>query len=86
MKDDVVLMSHFPCRMPKGRQIDWFFFFNVFNTLYPEKLAQYLNHARTQRISANTEEEKKETIEISPEWLEMLNAIPFQSSKFILIT
>ena len=46
MKDDEHFMFYFPDRMAKGRQIHRAFFFNVFNTLYPEKLARYVEHAR----------------------------------------
>ena len=81
MKNNETFMRYFPSQMPKGRQIDRTFFFNVFNTLHPEVLAQYLDHARAQRFTAVSEEQKKETIEITPVWLELLNKIPFKSSK-----
>ena len=81
MKDNATFMRYFPTNMPKGRQIDRTFFFNVLNTLHPDLLAQYLDHARAQRFTAISEEQKKETIEITPGWLELLNKIPFKSSK-----
>ena len=56
--------------------------FNIMNTLYPEKLEAYINHARDMRHTATDEEQKGETIMISSDWLKQLNAIPFASSKY----
>ena len=38
------------------------------------------------RNTAEQSEEKKEVIEIAPEWMEQLAAFPFKSSKFIILS
>jgi hypothetical protein len=42
--------------MAKGKQIDRTYFWNVFNTLYPEVVKEIIGHAQKQRTSAITEE------------------------------
>ena len=37
--------KYFPDKLPKSRQIDKAYFYNVFNTLYPEDVAALIKHA-----------------------------------------
>lgn len=82
-KSDPKLMKHLPDNFAKGRQIDRTFFFNIFNTLYPEQLATMIQHSRDKRFDTAEEEIKRETITITEDWRAKLMAIPFKSSKLI---
>ena len=58
------------------------FFFDVLNTIFPDYLASIMQHASKQRMAADGEELKKETIELTPEWQEALSSLPFTSSMY----
>ena len=83
-KDDAKLALYLPDHFAKGRQIDRQYWFDVFNTVYPDQLKIILDTARNHRHDANAEEKKDETITITEEWYAKLNAIPFASSKYII--
>ena len=38
MSQDAEFMKFMPCRLPKGRNVDRAYFFNIYNTLYKERL------------------------------------------------
>ena len=59
---------YLPDRVPKGRQLDRTFFFNILNTVAPEVVSKIIEHSLTQRNKVETELEKQETIQITPEW------------------
>ena len=44
-KTDAELQKYFPDKMAKGKQIDRTYFWNVFNTLYPEVVKEIIGHA-----------------------------------------
>lgn len=47
-KNDALLKKFLPDKLAKGRQMDRTFFFNVFNTLYPDQLGEMVQNDRTQ--------------------------------------
>ena len=81
MKDDKSFMRYFPAKLPKGRVPDREYFFNILNTFYEPYLDQIIQHARNQRMAVQTDAKAKEIIEISDDWWEALNAVPFVSCK-----
>ena len=70
-----------PDPTPDGRIPDRKFFFNVLNTLRPEYMRNVIEYANNLRMSAQAESQQKQTIEISDQWWEKLNGIPFVSCK-----
>ena len=74
-------MRFFPDSLPKGRQPDHEYFWNVYNTLEEPYVRQLIAHANEQRNSAQAEGMEKETIVISEVMANKLNQFPFQSSK-----
>lgn len=81
MRDDVVFMRYFPDKLPKGRQPDRDYFFNILMTVHGNFLTQVIEHASKQRNEAGADAQAQETIDILPEWWDKLNAVPFKSSK-----
>jgi hypothetical protein len=75
------LMRFFPDKLPKGRQPDHEYFWNVFNTLEEPYVRQLIAYANEQRNSADAEGMQRETIVVSEVMANKLNQFPFQSSK-----
>ena len=81
-KDVVALEGmapYFPDKFPKGRQCNKTYMFNIFNTLYPDKVKSMIEHANTQRYSIDEEKNKENAIEISETWKKELESMPFIS-------
>ena len=70
-----------PDYFPKGRQIDRQYFFNVLNTVHRADMKAILKYAFDQRNSSEAEQQRAETIQISQDWLQRLEDVPFKSSK-----
>ena len=85
MKDDAEFMKYFPSQLAKGRVPDREYFFNILNTLQPAYIQALVKHANDQRNSAAADARAIETIEISDDWWEQLNAVPFISCKLSII-
>lgn len=81
MKDDAEFMKYFPSKMAKGRAPDREYFFNILNTLQPKFIQALIKHANDQRNSMAAETRAFESIEISDDWWDQLNAVPFISCK-----
>jgi len=81
MQEDKSFMRFFPAKLPKGRVPDREYFFNILNTFHARYLDQIIQHANAQRNSVASEAKARETIEISDDWWEALNAVPFVSCK-----
>ena len=69
-KKDPIFMSYFPDKYPVGKAPPRDYFFNILNTLHPEYLQQIMNHANEQRMSAEGEAMKHQSIKISEYWAE----------------
>ena len=74
-------MKYFPTKLPKGRVPDREYFFNIMNTFQPQYVAQIIRHANDQRNSVSNDAQAREFIEVSDNWWEALNAVPFISCK-----
>ena len=74
-------MSYFPDVYPKGKSAPREYFFNILNTLHPDYLQQVMAHANKQRMTAEGEGMKKESIQISQFWEEQLKAMPYLTCK-----
>ena len=81
VKKDPVFMSYFPSVYPKNRGPPRDYFFNILNTKMPDYLAQILEHANKQRMSAEGKDKETQAIHISQYWEEQLKAMPYLSSK-----
>ena len=71
------VMRFFPDKLPKGRQPDHEYFWNVYNTLEEPYVRQLIAYANEQRNSAQAEGMERETIVISEVMANKLNQFPF---------
>ena len=83
LKNDKTFMMYFPDKYPQGHPPDREYFFNVLNTLNTQYVSDIIKHANQLRNKGNGEDDNKECIEITDEWWQQLNEIPFSSSKYI---
>jgi len=81
MKSDEQFMQYFPTKMAKGRVPDREYFFNILNTFQPAYLQTLIKHANDQRNSVANDAIAKEAIEVSEDWWNALNSVPFISRK-----
>ena len=81
IKEDREMMKFFPNKLPKGRLPDREYFWNIVNTLNEPYVTQLLKHANELRNDAKKTGEADRVIEVTDEWWDKLNAVPFMSSK-----
>ena len=74
-------MLYFPSKMAKGRVPDREYFFNILNTIQPAYLQSLIKYANEQRNSVMNNAIAKEAIEVSDDWWNALNMVPFISCK-----
>ena len=86
MEKDETFVSYFPDKLPKGRNPGREYTWNIANTLNEQYVAHLINHANRQRYTAENEEKKNQTIEITDEWWEMLNRDPYISRKYSYVS
>ena len=79
-------MKFFPDNIPKGRLPAREYFFNIMNTINTEYVQQLIRHATEQRHSAANTDMQQESIVVSDRMLEQLNALPYVSCKYILLS
>ena len=63
--NDEKLMVFFPDDFANDKGPSREYFFNILNTEYPEYMKQIMDHANSQRMSAESELNKNKSIEIS---------------------
>lgn len=78
---DAEFMQYFPDQYPPGRGPPRKYFFDILNTLQPEYLQRIMAHASKQRMAADGDMQKDETIAISKFWEEELKSMPYLSCK-----
>ena len=83
LKNDPNFMMYLPDKYPKGHPPDREYFFNVLNTLNPEYMSSVIKHASRLRNHVVQDEQQRDSIEISEEWWNQLQEIPFVSCKYI---
>ena len=81
LKKDAEFCSFFPATYPAGKGPPRKYFFDILNTLQPEYLAQIMDHANKQRMTAAGEDQRSQSIQISEYWEEQLKAMPYLSCK-----
>ena len=78
---DPDLMKYFPDNIPKGRQPDREYMFNILNTKRPDFVAKIVTHAQKLRNAATDESKQSQYIQMTEGWQQQLEAVPFVSSK-----
>ena len=81
MKIDEKFMMYFPTKMAKNRVPDREYMFNILNTFQPNYLQALIKHANDQRNSVSNDAIAREAIEVSDDWWDALNSVPFISRK-----
>lgn len=81
-KKDKKLMMYLPDRLPKGRNPDRTYFFNVLHTLYPEYVKELVKVAGNHRHQAASQSIEDGIIRVSDEWFAKLQEVPFVSGKY----
>ena len=81
MKIDEKFMMYFPTKMAKNRVPDREYMFNILNTFQQTYLQALIKYANDQRNSVSNEAIAKEAIEVSDDWWNALNSVPFISRK-----
>ena len=81
MKIDEKFMMYFPTKMAKNRVPDRGYMFNILNTFQPNYLQALIKHANDQRNSVSNDAIAREAIEVSDDWWDALNSVPFISRK-----
>ena len=64
------MIDFFPDKLPKGCQSDRSYFYNIWNTKYPEQVKEVIDHANSVRYSTNNESVRQNAITITDEWEE----------------
>ena len=81
LKQDPTLSNYLPEKWEVKKKLDREWVLNVVNSIHPGYLEQVIQHAQRQRQTAQTEEEEKDTIQITEEWKQRLAETTFISSK-----
>ena len=84
VKNDSKVMRYFPSKLPEGRLPDRDYFWNVLNTVNEPYVSQLIKHANELRMTASKEKEAQEVIQVTDEWWDKLNQVPFMSCKSII--
>ena len=80
-KEDADFMVYFPSRLPKNRLPEREYFFTVLNSLHEEYVQKMIRHAHDQRNAVGGLDLQQESINISENMYNQLNAFPFISCK-----
>ena len=83
-KGDPNINVYLPSKLAKGKLPDRAYFFNVLNTVYEERMTAMIAHSNKIRFEAAKDGIQEETVAVTDEWWQALNAMPFFSCKFIL--
>ena len=70
---------YFPDKMPVGKQCCKSYFYNIWNTIYPDDVQAVINHANANRHAISSQRVKDETIVLTEQWQDELNSLPFVS-------
>ena len=79
MHQDPAFMQYMPDPTPDGRLPEREYFWNVLNTLHTDYVQRLVEHANAQRMTVQQDGDGADAIEISEEWWNKLNAMPFVS-------
>ena len=83
--DDVsqqpLIKDYFPDTFTKGCQCDRAYFYNVWNTKYPEQVKETIDYANAQRYTVSNEDARQNAIVVSDDWLQEIDSMPFVSKQ-----
>ena len=79
MQPDVKFMQYMPDPAKDGRLPEREYFWNVLHTVHSEYVMRLIQHANEPRMTAQEGGDGADAIEISEEWWNKLNALPFVS-------
>jgi len=75
------MADFFPEKYPKGCPCKKAYMYNVWNTVHPDQVKQVLDYANNLRFSIEADKVKEDTILITEQWREELEAMPFISKQ-----
>ena len=75
------MKDYFPSKYPKGLQCDKSYFYNIWNTLYQDQVAEVIKYANSQRFTVSNDDKVQNSICISAEWQKELDSMPFISKQ-----
>ncbi len=81
--DDPLVMMYLQDEYPKDRFPDRQYFFTVLNTVHPDYVRNIIDHANSQRFSAQGQASETQRVAVSDEWWEELNRLPYFSRKYL---
>ena len=79
VKQQPLVRDYFPDELPKGCQCDRGYFYNVWNTMYPEQVKETIEHANKMRYTISDDKARENAITITDEWEQELKSMPFVS-------
>ena len=62
------MAKFFPDKLPKGRQMDRSYMYNIWNTVHPEQVKAVIEHANEVRYGSKNERMQDESIKITDKW------------------
>jgi len=62
------MARYFPDKFPKNTQCDKSYFYNCWNTKYPEQVKEVIKHANKQHHTVSNDEAANNSIVISEDW------------------
>ena len=78
---DKKFMMYIPEVTMESRIPDRAYFWNILNTVHHDYVKNVIEHANNLRMLANERTKPLEYIEVSEQWWQKLNAVPFVSCK-----
>ena len=75
------MKNYFPDKVPKSRKIEKQYFYNVFNTLYPDDVAILIKHANDQRYTVENDKIAQNSIVMTEDWANQIEELPFVSKQ-----
>jgi len=81
LREDETFMKYMPDPVNEHKIPEREYFWNVANTVQNAHVSNLLKHSNDQRMNAQDKADGAETIEISSQWWDKLNAVPFVSCK-----
>ena len=76
-----LVKDYFPDEFPKGCQCDRSYFYNVWNSKYPNQVEETIKYANSQRYTVSNEKAEQNAICITQEWEDEIDNMPFVSKQ-----
>ena len=74
---DKEVMKHMPDKLPKGKMPDRAYWFNILNTVHPDRVTAMIEHSNKVRFEASPDGNKQEEVLVTDEWWAKLNLLPY---------